>query len=90
MNSVASKKSQTSNPDVKQRIAALEKYMNLNSKYHHREKMRFSRTPLLKYIKCINLCNSDDFKLLEEKLKSKKYLKIYEDLEEDDDEDEGK
>ena len=33
---------------------------------------------------------SDDFKALEEKLKSKKYMKIYEDLEEEDEEDEPK
>lgn len=33
-------------------IESLYKTICLNSKYHHREKMRFERTPLMKYIEC--------------------------------------
>ena len=43
-------------PEVKKTgeeiIELLYKYVCLNSKYRHREKMRFDRTPLLKYLQC--------------------------------------
>ena len=37
---------------VEEIVEVLYKYVGLNSKYRHREKMRFDRTPLLKYLKC--------------------------------------
>jgi hypothetical protein len=53
--------------------------------------MRFSRTPLMKYIECKISVNLVNFAELNDKLKSKNYMKIYDDLEDEDDEgdDEG-
>ena len=45
--------SKTEANSIERSTEILYKKLMLNSKYHHREKMRFSRTPLLKHIKCM-------------------------------------